>query len=286
MAFTDFCDVYGGFHEDGFNRIVFHIASQRPSMFNYGTPAFVKDPELLCCRPEYIHPEVFKRGNPVVSLIPYLPIPGYPGNAGLEYNFSLSRLELDFEPTNKFNLPSELGTRLNKQQFAIRAILCGGIACPDERTLEQFVIYPEPYSPSPFSVRGKERGNDSGLPIDLPTPVRGLPFNRENIQCFKLEVYIVLYVSREDYLGESYLSLKLENIEIVDISPDGLENSIECLLRTTLKLGILPQLHIAVNTLVLSIGDFISIIPTLVSPSLPFNPSVEKDTLSVYISIV
>ena len=39
MALTDHCDVFGAFHEDGFNRIVDHIRFQRPSMFNYATQA-------------------------------------------------------------------------------------------------------------------------------------------------------------------------------------------------------------------------------------------------------
>ena len=39
MALTDHCDLFGAFHEEGFNRIVDHIRFQRPSMFNYATQA-------------------------------------------------------------------------------------------------------------------------------------------------------------------------------------------------------------------------------------------------------
>ena len=48
MAFTDHCDVFGSFHEEGFNRIVDHIRFQRPSMFNYATQAIADNLSLLC----------------------------------------------------------------------------------------------------------------------------------------------------------------------------------------------------------------------------------------------
>ena len=48
MAFTDHCDVFASFHEDGFNRILEHLQRQRPSMFNYATRQIAQNPELLC----------------------------------------------------------------------------------------------------------------------------------------------------------------------------------------------------------------------------------------------
>src|SRR3954447_5574251 len=96
MALTDFCDVLGSVHEDGFNRIIFHVMSQRPSLFNYGTQSFdytlVQDPRPLCCPPEFVHPEVTKRRNPIVGHLEPLALPGYKGNFGLEYNFALTKL--------------------------------------------------------------------------------------------------------------------------------------------------------------------------------------------------
>ena len=288
MPFTDFCDVFASAHEDGFNRLIEHVSRQRPSLFHYGTPSFVNNPKLLCCPPENIHPEVLKRNNPLVSAIPYLPIPGYPGNAGLEYNFSLVRLQIDFEPTNVFNLPAELGTKLPKQAFAIKALVCGGIACPDDEILDKFTIYPEPYRPD-LSVgkptSDKPRDNNPDFNIDIKTPRTGLPFNRKNIHCFQLGLYVVLNFARETYLGEPVLGIKLQNLELVDIKPDGLENSLECYIKTTLRLGILPQLRVSFNALVFEIGDFINIVPTPISGNVPFNPAVQKDTVSVLLNL-
>jgi hypothetical protein len=68
MAFTDHCDVFGAFHEDGFNRIIDHIRFQRPSMFNYATQAIADNPGLLC-RPIEAHPRLNQHGNPLVTII-------------------------------------------------------------------------------------------------------------------------------------------------------------------------------------------------------------------------
>jgi hypothetical protein len=281
MALTDFCDVLGSVSEDGFNRIFFHIMSQRPSLFCYGTRAFVKNPELLCCPPENVHPEVIKRGNPIVSQVPFLSIPGYSGGIGLEYNFSLKDLRLDLEPGNQFRLPPELGDTVPQQALALHAVICGGIACPPKDVLEQFIIYPEPYRPN--RIRERDVDDREGRP--LPAPERGLPFNRESLNCFKLDLFGVFRCVREDYLGEPVLALKLQNIEIVDITPDGLENSIECFIRTTLILGILPKLRIAMKSLVFNIQDFIVIQPTAISASVPFNPSIAFDQLTVRLTL-
>ena len=281
MSFTNFCDVFASVHEEGFNRIVRHLTQQRPSLFHYGTLSFVKNPKLLCCGIGEVHPEVIKRGNLLVTPMPYLPIPGYPGDAGIEFNFSLQRLEIDFTPTNVFELPPELNGKLKDQSFALRAIVCGGIACPDSRYLDEFVIYPEPYRPD----RDIKRGTVPQFSVDIHTPKRGLPFNEKTLQCFQLELFVVLNFVRDETTGEPVLGIALQNLELVDIKPDALESSMECYMKTTLKLGILPQIRIAFNALAYEIGDFITIAATPVSADVPFNPSVENDTLAVFFNL-
>lgn len=288
MALTDFCDVFASVHEDGFNRIIEQVAAQRPSLFHYGTAAFVADPGLLCCKPAWVHPEIAKRNNPVVTEVPFLPIPGYTGAYGLEFNFSLSKLQIDFHPTNKFNLPPELGVNLPEQCMAIKAVVCGGIACPDLKKLEQYIIYPEPYRPDlkiGKKDNGKGKDKDRTPTFDVNSPEYGLPFDPKSVNCFRLDLFVVLKIVRETWNGEPVMGLKLEGLEIVDITPEGLENSMECFIRTTLRLGILPQLRVAFNSLALTIGDFIAIVPTPISASVPFNPSVAKDAVSVFLNL-
>lgn len=282
MALTDFCDVLGSAHEDGFNRIIFHVMSQRPSLFQYGTASFdytlVNKPIPVCCPVEFIHAEVIKRHNPIVGHLDPLPIPGYTGSFGLEYNFSLSQLLIDFEPSNRITLPPELGTRLEPQSFALQAVVCGGIGCPETEILNRFIIYPEPYRPT---SPGKLLQQPPSAPDS--SKLQGFPFQR--VRCFKLELYAVLSFARETYSGEPVLGMKLQNLEIVDIKPDKLEDSIECLIRTTLILGIFPKLRIALNALTYNIMNFIVVGPTPISTQVPFNPSVENDSLTVKLSL-
>ena len=48
MAFTDHCDIFASFQEDGFNRIVGYVQQQRPSLFNYATAQLAANPDKLC----------------------------------------------------------------------------------------------------------------------------------------------------------------------------------------------------------------------------------------------
>ncbi len=51
MAPTDHFDFYDSFHERGVNRIIEHVMTKRPSLFNYGTLWVAEDPDKrLCCR--------------------------------------------------------------------------------------------------------------------------------------------------------------------------------------------------------------------------------------------
>ena len=76
MAFTDHCDVFGAFHEDGFNRIIDHIRFQRPSMFHDAPQAIADNPALLCRQPVAAHPRLNQHSNPLVTVIDPLALPG------------------------------------------------------------------------------------------------------------------------------------------------------------------------------------------------------------------
>ena len=67
MAFTDSCDIFASFHEEGFNRILGHVRRQRPSLFNYATADVANNPRLLC-KEIGVHPIVALRNNPQVTL--------------------------------------------------------------------------------------------------------------------------------------------------------------------------------------------------------------------------
>ena len=126
MAFTDHCDVFGSFHEEGFNRIIDHIRFQRPSMFNYATQAIADNPALLC-QPIVAHPRLNQHGNPLVTIIDPLPLPG--ANFALNFSVQLVDVKIDFHPANVVTLPAELSP-LGVQRFVISLRVCAGIGCP------------------------------------------------------------------------------------------------------------------------------------------------------------
>lgn len=267
MTLTSFSDLYARVHEDGINNLISQVRRQRPSLFNYGTSAFTANTKLLC-EPIVVHPEVVNQGNPLVSKLDYLPIPGYEGPYGVEFFFQLTNLELDFHPGNKFNLPAELNLPLAGQRVALTAKLCAGIPCPDPRILERLTL-----EILPERERKKQETNEK----------QGIPFDYENINCFCLEIFGTANFRYVGNQGDEYLDLFLVGLEVVDIQPAGLENSLECYVSTALKLGILPKLRMAIKDLVLDNEDYyFSISPSPISANIPFNPSIRTDAVHVF----
>jgi len=268
MAFTDFCDIFGSFHEDGFNRIVSHIQRQRPSLFNYGTEDMLKKEKLYCSRIE-AHPAVNEFKNPKITISPYLPIPGYAGPFGMSYLMQLTKILIDFHPSNTIDsLPGELEPPLRDQKFAMQASFCVGMGCPDKRTLD----YLGDFDFDVFS-------NYTDINFETGKPEYGLPF--EQMNCFCLDVYAVLHVERID----GQLRMKLDGFEIVDIRPQGLEDAMECYVEAIMRLSILPKLRIQLSDLVFNIQNYVTIEPTPISGDVPFNPSIAEDTLSVFVNL-
>src|SRR5687768_11841763 len=120
MALTDNCDVFVGVNEAALNRLVKHLTTQRPSLFNYGSPSVVANPRLLCSAVSP-HPVVLQRGNPVVSLGPDLPVPGTPFL--VEYAAQLAVAEVDVSPNNVTSLPPEVSA-LGAQRMALHVRVC------------------------------------------------------------------------------------------------------------------------------------------------------------------
>jgi hypothetical protein len=109
-------------------------------------------------------------------------------------------------------------------------------------------------------------------------PSRGL-------NCFCLRVAVVAHVERVGSGAAAAIQVVLDGLEIIDLSPEGLENGIECYLGTLLRLVVFPKLRITLNTLVFELGSYGTLSPTPVSAAVPFNPSIAKDALSVFIDL-
>ncbi len=97
--------------------------------------------------------------------------------------------------------------------------------------------------------------------------------------------------------GKQYLKPRLDGIEIVDLQPTPMEDAIECFIKTTLRLGILPRLVVPMETMILDITSMlsdnnvtieekVSLRPAPITPQLPFNPAIEGDQLKAFINLV
>jgi hypothetical protein len=275
MSFTDNCDIFASFHEDGFNQIVGHIKKQRPSLFNYATADVARNRELLCNAIDP-HPIIFIRNNPLVTIMDPLQIPGT--NYGINFAVQIVDMKIDFHPGNKFNLPPELNPPLNVQRLGIELKLCGGIGCPGKDIIDKLIPLPEDPDKNP------DRQQEN-VPI-IPLPV-------SQLNCFCLEAYATGGIRIVNYFGKPYLEPFLDGFEIVDIKPPGLEDSIECFVILTLKLAVLPGLRILLKEMPLNLTQGspdlfpkptnIILSPMPVSAALPNNPAIEEDQLKVFI---
>lgn len=271
MAFTDNCDIFASFHEDGFNGILHHVRRQRPSLFNYATAQVVAQPGMLCSKIE-AHPIVGKRSNPLVAIVDPLPVPGSP--YGLNFAVQLAELEIDFHPGNRFALPPELSPPLKAQRLAIRLKVCGGIGCPDRGLVDELI----PPPPTPNDDKGRDDR-------DLREPL--IPLRSRELQCFCLDAFATGGVRIRHYNDVPWLEPFVDRVEIVDIRPQGLENSLECYIEVMLKLVVLPKLRILLEATAFELMQNVSVVlkPMPTSGALPNNPAIEKDLLKAFIKV-
>lgn len=115
-------------------------------------------------------------------------------------------------------------------------------------------------------------------PIVLPS---------EQIRCFCLEVFVVGHFEITGPVGHQSVIGKLVGIEIVNIDPEGLENSFECYLSMLIQLVILPRMKLSLTDLLFDLGNYASITlsATPVSAAVPHNPAVGDDQLKVFVNV-
>lgn len=258
MAFTDNCDLFGSVEERAINAVGRHVMRQRPSLFNYGTERIAENRRLWCRKVE-VAQDVLVFANPLMTVVPPLPIPGT--TYSLEYCLQIAQVEIDFHPNDVVQLPPELGSTLPSQHFAGMAKVCAGIGCPSERLTDYLPV-------GGGRTKGKERGGT------IPAT---------EIDCFCLDVFVVGHVATDGV----HLGAVLDGLEIVDIKPDGLESSLECYLSATIRLAILPQLRVALPTIVFDILQLatVTISPTPAPGVVPNNPAIEDDQLKAFINV-
>lgn len=268
MALTDNCDLYGEIHKDGINHVAKNIMQQRPSLFNYCT-AFVAANPYLLCKPIKVAQDVDNFRNPHITVEDPLPVFGTNGIIGLNFCFQITELEIDFHPGKVFTLPPELSPPLGAQKFAIHAQVCGGIGCPSEKN-------DIPIPPSPDYSEKVEHRHKIEYPQFVPST--------EKLECFCLDLFVVGHIEMNGPVGDQRLLGKVDGLEIVDIEPNGLENSFECYLNLLFKTVILPRVSIAIPTMVFDILN-LATITLSASTTVSNNPAIEDDKLKVFIDL-
>jgi len=270
MALTSNSDLYGAAHEDGFNLIIHHVMQQRPSLFNYGTASFLQNPEEMFCKNIKAHPEVARRGNPLAASIDPLPVPGT--HLGVEFCLQISELAIDFHPGNQFDLPDELSPPLNNQQASFYIEVCAAIACPEREIVERFA--------DQLATGSSDQGKEKDRKEDNP-PLQPLPF--KNIECFCLKLFATAHAELIGPANDKTLGIRMDGLEIVDIKPQGLENSLECYIGTIIRLSLLPKLRFPLSTLLLEIPGLFSV---AISPApVNNNPAIEDDQIKVFANL-
>ncbi len=244
-----------------------------PSLFNYGTAFVAANPHLLC-KPIEVAPDVDNFSNPHITVEGPLPVLGTNGLIGLNFCFQITELEIDFHPL-------ELSPSLGAQQFTIHSRVCGGIGCPPSELGIPGIPPPGP------TEKDEESIPPPGMVEAVEFVVAGEPATvppTEKLECFCLDMFVVGHIEMNGPVGNQRLLGKVDVLEIVDIEPEGLENSLECYLNLLLKTVILPRVSIAIPTMIFGILDLAT--TTLsASTTFPNNPAIEDDQLKVFIDM-
>lgn len=259
MALTDNSDLYVAIHDNGINRIVRHVMRQRPSLFNYGTSLLLSNQQLLCQNID-VAPEVLRAGNPVITVLDPLPVIGT--NFGLNFCAQITKGEIDFHQGNIITLPPELNPPLANQRLGIHFQACGGIGCPPTRL--------------PFPGR---------LSFLRPREIVVLPASK--LDCFCLDLFATGGAGITGPVGNQKIQLTVDDIEIVDLKPESLENSIECYALLALNQGIIPPLAESISNIAFGVINLPGSLGKIrISAStVPNNPAIEDDQLKAFINL-
>ena len=269
MSFTSNSDLYVAIHDGGINRIVKHVMRQRPSLFNYGTEFVAQNPRLACSQID-ASPDVIKAGDPLFTIMG--PLPVFSTDPLLQLNFSaqLTKGLIDFHPSNVFSLPPELGASLANQNFGIFFSVCAGIGCIKEIVRDM-----------PIPILGPN-SKPNREPIKLP------PMPTPKLECFCLDLFATGSCRIFGTVPYQTIVPKVEGIEIVDIKPEGIENSIECYAFLVLNQGILPQIGKTISEMafgIIKIPDSLGTIQIAAATAVPNNPAIEENQLKSFINI-
>lgn len=176
---------------------------------------------FFTARPRYLRygsPAFVPATNVTATQMAAIAFPGLPGGIDWAVRFELPRVDL-FKQTDP--LPPQLS--LPPGGFALRTSVELCVNCMKRRD---------------------DRGNDR--PNDTKDPKAN---SLGEVTCTKLGVFAVGHLdSWNDGSGNGEIRLRLDAVELVDITPDSLESVLECLIRMLLD-AALSQVHLPLQAL-------------------------------------
>jgi hypothetical protein len=237
---------------------------------------------------------------------------------GLDFCVQLTDLEIDFHPGNIFNMPAQLNPPLGIQNFAIRAKVCAGVSCIPRELLETFTFVPPvfgtigvlrrarksytqfarplatPLVNNPF-VYGTKKGQVSDYMVESTTILNPFPpivvgpivIVPQKMNCFCIEFFAKGHVDFTGPVGQQRIEMKIDDVEIVDIEPEGLENILECYIHLLIDRMIMPQVTTAASQFLfgtIDLGD-VGEISISAASGVANNPSVEEDQVKTFVNL-
>jgi hypothetical protein len=224
----------------------------------------------------------------LVGLVPGLPVALT--SYTVEYCFQVTTLQLDVHPGNIISLPPQLNPPLAPQMMAVQAGACFGYGCPSPDLVAKLPYLPAASDKPAIQMRQNADGRFVATPQvndrQIDKPPREVMIPAGELLCTCLDIFGTLGFDFIGPLGHQRLAGRLGGIEIVDLAPTSLEDSIECYLSLVVKLGVLPKLQIPIIQFSTVTGLFsLEVEPTPNSAALPFNPALEDDQFKVFLDL-
>jgi hypothetical protein len=207
MSLTEAERVFGGVHEDALNDFIRAFCQARPRYLRYGSPAFVPATTVDA------------------TAMPSIAFPGIPGGIDWTVSFEIPSVDLH---TQTMALPPELS--LGPGQFGVRTAVELCVDCRHRRD-------------PPKEPGKKGRGNDDRDHDDRrDDDDRRRPPKVEEAICAVIGVFAVGHIEPVSGPGGARsIRLRIDAVELVDVTPDGLEAVLECLIRMLLDAALRPM---------------------------------------------
>ena len=248
-------------------------------------------------------------------------------NLGLDFAAQLTDIQIDFHPGDAFTLPSELNPPLQPQRMAFHGKLWAGLSCIPKNIRRWFPpIVVDLGNPGMIRRSGRKinqrlrsyQNNDNissnafssnlstvDASTTLDSPSREIIRTRfptfpifpifpiDKLECFCIELFGIGSSQFQGQAGNQKMLLNMDGIELKDLAPVGLENSIECYIEILLDKVLLPQISDVVSELAFSLHEIppppdtpnLGSIQISAATTVPHNPAIEDNQLKLFIDL-